>query len=120
MNIETALATVRKWAATTDKNEDARDCVARWLAENADHLFVIPPLEWEERHDLFYSNSHTVFGRIEVWETDSGWHWRYLSDTHKTFLVRCESLADGKAKADAWYRQRVTSALRPAIGEVGT
>lgn len=101
-----------------DKYIVACELIARHVAANAGRQRVVRPLEWADR-DCFASHSITVFGRIEVWNVDLGWHWRLIADDGRViFSRRCDSLADGKAKAEAWYNERLAPALAPAFPEV--
>jgi hypothetical protein len=80
-------------------------------------MYRIRPLDWK----LFHSpNEHwsafSVFGTIEVGIKDNDdFYWKYCFDEfydEKTSF--CESIPDGKAKAEAFYLERLLPALEAA------
>lgn len=117
VNIQTALETARSGGGAEPIQEWHAACefAARWLADNAANLWVIPPLEWKCTPDGKTWVAHCVFSRLYVSENK----WSYCVDEYyDEGSFDCDSLTDGKAKAEGWYRTRITAALRPAIGEV--
>jgi hypothetical protein len=68
-------------------------------------MFTIKPLEWVDDCAI------SILGTYYVWKSTKGWRWQCRKQS--TFEV-CESLDDGKSKAEAHYRERLMQALAPA------
>lgn len=71
-------------------------------------LYRIKPLEWEDFDGIEFS-AHTVFGWWFVRQRRKGW-FVALPDARP---INCDSPEDGKAKAEAHYRERLMAALEP-------
>jgi hypothetical protein len=73
-------------------------------------LYRIKPLEWEEAgHGSWWASS--VLGPIGVYPGGLNLPWERI---HPTYLG---TLADGKADAEARYRERLQAALEPVPNE---
>lgn len=81
--------------------------------------FDIAPLKFKKMRevdgDKNYSAS-TPFGYIDI-NYDAGtreWRWKYCFDEyHDEDENSCDSLKDGKAKANTFWRERLMPALTP-------
>ena len=75
--------------------------------------YTVKPLGWREsRTTTGWWYARTLFGPIAVFNDGMEWHWQTLDGEE----CPCESLADGKAQAEAYYLSR----LLPALEEVAT
>ena len=89
-------------------------------------LDKIKPLEWEKRLRKYYTFDNeyldtilfvkTILGFIEIYynNTDAGdsWMWSYRTcDEQATTIFLCESLEDGKQKAEEFYLKKLKEAL---------
>ena len=72
-----------------------------------DKTYRIKPLTWVRIDDNVWT-ANTVLGRIDLWETEGEW---VLDVPKADRIFRCRSLEDGKAKAEAYYRERILPAL---------
>lgn len=123
--IREAMATVRKHCELPANqrlfaDNEAAWTLARWLVEHAGELVRVKGLEWGEVN--YHSwKATSPFGEIQVWDSDLGYHWRVLEEDNRVVVAakRCDSLVDGKAKAEAWYCDRLAAALEPLFGEGG-
>lgn len=101
----------------------ACELLARWLVEHAGELVRVRPLEWEDWIDsegLPASRAISVFSILYVQCDHDEWYWKYCVDEYyDEGMEACESLADGKAKAEQWYRTRLAAAMEPLFGEGG-
>lgn len=87
------------------------------MSQPAYHL---KPLEWVCHRDASHDDGEwwsadTVLGSISV-ERDpgNGRRWRYCFDEYyDEGSHACASIADGKAEAEAFYRDRIMPALAP-------
>ena len=85
----------------------------------SERLYRIKPLEWHDsnRENWQYSSTTTVLGGMKVeFVTSYGppgfWRWGYCFDEYYDEDVNdCDSLEDGKAKAEEFYLSRILSAL---------
>ena len=82
-------------------------------------LYRIKPLEWEDYEDsdgLDSARAPSIFSEIYVIQDEPGvFHWRYCVDEYyDEGSESCESIEDGKAKAQAWYLNRLLPALDAA------
>ena len=76
--------------------------------------YRIKPLEWEASRDSDWFTADTVFCSFHVQRVDDAWEWRYCIDEyHDEGSEQCESLEDGKQKAEAFYMKRLMPALEP-------
>ena len=72
--------------------------------------YQIKPLEWEEGNGGKNWQAETPFMRLTVWEYGEYCWWAIdLLGPAKP----CYSIEDGKAKAEAYYRERLLAALVP-------
>lgn len=84
----------------------ACELLARWLVANAGELVRVKGLEWYTDNVAF-----TIFGAMVVTESEL-----VLSSVVHPGIVKlcgCDSLADGKAKAERWHRSRLAVTLEP-------
>lgn len=112
-DLAAALDTARKWAATTDKNEDAKDVLARWLVANAERLRVVRGLEWKSTGGGNGWYARTVFDTIIRISREGEW-W-YANDDYS----KCRSEDRAKERADERYAARLAAALAPAFPTKG-
>lgn len=109
------------------KYADACELLARWLAENAGRLLVAKGLEWSKETLVNKRDRHLVasgaFGTLmTVTEDGQKDKWVYNPDCSDYFggnNIPCDSLADGKAKCEAIYADRLAAALAPAFPTKG-
>lgn len=76
-------------------------------------LFSIKPLEWRQTGSLFMRPSfqaESLIGVLTVGEIEPG---EFVAFTPGGNLLTGESLEDGKAKAEAYYRACLMTALHP-------
>lgn len=114
---------LRKWTIYVDCCE----LLARWLAENAGRLLVAKGLEWSKETLVNKRDRHLVasgaFGTLmTVTEDGQKDKWVYNPDCSDYFggnNIPCDSLADGKAKCEAIYADRLAPALAPAFPTKG-
>lgn len=118
-DLREAMATVREYEASAaaqwpigsldpKDEQSAFELIARWLVANAGELVRVKGLEWYGDDVVF-----TIFGAMVV--TESELVLRSVVHPGIVKLCGCESLADGKAKAEAHYRARLAAALEPII-----
>ena len=72
-------------------------------------LYTILPLKWVRISDDRWVADSPV-GRFVVRFNGCGWEWYVIG---QTVSVDCDSIDDGKAKAEAYYRERLMGALEP-------
>jgi hypothetical protein len=70
-------------------------------------LHTIKPLEWEMSPDAPYFLAKTPFGFYEVTYSKNGWDWFRDNEYQAT----CTSIEDGKAQAEAHYREQLGKCL---------
>lgn len=73
--------------------------------------YTIKPLEWKrQKSDVWCTD--TVFGLMTVCCRGAGVsYWEYHFGDDDAAYHRCDSIEDGKAKAEAFYRERLLTAL---------
>jgi len=76
--------------------------------------YRIRPLVWRDKKNGMESEAESYLGKFSVDPLNSKWFWSWsCSDEGAT--SQCDSLADGKQKAEDWYRSQIL----PALEEVG-
>lgn len=98
----------------------------------SEQLYRIKPLEWEGNDPKLEGDKvrvTTIFGSMYVGYTmlphegeyylpGEHWVWGYCFDEYYDEAEHdCDSLEDGKAKAEAHYRERLLAALEPVEQE---
>lgn len=76
-------------------------------------LYEIRPLEWQDHGRL--SKCITMIGVFEVWQRSVGL-WVFgskLWNDPVTIETQCRSLDAGKLAAEAYYKSRLLTALKP-------
>ena len=83
--------------------------------------YTIKPLrwDWDSRSPGWDSvtghwKAKTPVGDFSVWPSGIGSRWRLEGE----FSRPCESIDDGKAKAEAYYRERLLPALVPVSASI--
>lgn len=82
--------------------------------------YTIKPLEWKGETDTFGDERYTAetcFATFNVYKNadDPQWRWDWcISEYHDEGYCDCESLEDGKQKAEAYWISRIMPALEPA------
>ena len=79
-------------------------------------LYRIKPLEWTQSCKTWWLTSggwcaSTVVGTFMVWEYEPG-QVRWAIHEERGYFT-CDSIEDGKAKAEAYYRERLLATLEP-------
>ena len=72
-------------------------------------MYTIKPIAWECISEYRWV-ADTVVGRLAVRSSGNRTQW-YLCDSG--LIHDCDSIDDGKAKAEAYYRERLLPALVP-------
>lgn len=77
-------------------------------------LYTIKPLEWEEQSNGKGVMAHTPIGIsyfVGVCKTN-GFRWDYVPDYDEECAAEsCDSIEDGKAQAEAHYREQIGKCL---------
>lgn len=73
-------------------------------------LYEIRPLEWEGDIEYVQSAKSICFMAIYVHRTVATNRWHWTVDNHRE---DCDSLDAGKLAAEAYYRERLLTALKP-------
>jgi hypothetical protein len=103
LHVEAAAAD----AEATFANELNVDVAAlRARVSELEGAYRVKPLEWEKKSNGFWAD--TIIGRFGVGADATGW--LYVTAGR---LERCDGIEDGKAKAEAHYRERLLVALEP-------
>ena len=78
--------------------------------------YRIRPLVWVETpndDENYMAHAATLVGHYHVYRTVRGCEWHGFGQWDD--WAPCDSIEDGKAKAEAHYRERLLAALEPAI-----
>ncbi|MCK5236175.1 MAG: hypothetical protein KAR06_04235 [Deltaproteobacteria bacterium] len=90
-------------------NERSKPCAhyEEFEEEPTPTLYTIPPLEWEKGNMGNKSHSaKTAFGYYDVYYKGQ-WYWSDIDG----FRRSCTSIEDGKAQAEAHYREQLGKCL---------
>lgn len=99
----------------------ACESLAHWLITNAAGLMEARPLgEWERVKPWVNSDRQewrlkTPFGFCRVREDNMGNF--SCNGSGGVVIGQCDSVTDGKMKAEAWYRDCLTAVLKPVFGK---
>lgn len=80
-------------------------------------VYRIKPLAWieGERDGNAWATAGTVFNAVHVEQDGGEYRWRYCVDEYYDEGGEgCDSIADGKARAETWYLGRILPALEAA------
>ena len=72
--------------------------------------YTIRPLEWLNARHSYYAEAKSLLGWFHIRESSAGLIWECPNCMARG---KCESIDDGKAKAEAYYRERLLTALVP-------
>lgn len=75
--------------------------------------YTIKPLEWRLGETVpEWWTAETILCHFAVFRIGDRWKWKAIG-LPQSFTEPCESFDDGKAKAEAYYRERLLPALVP-------
>lgn len=99
-------------ALDASRQEHAERLKAKWLTEHAGQFWTIPPLEIDDD-----GTGGNALAEWKVWRCNNRFEWEL--ETQIEYLCGiCDTFEEAENELKACYRERITSALRPAIGEV--